>query len=147
MYAHITNGEITTVQGRLPRGADADGQWIEPVTEDNAALCGWFPVVNVARPADTDTHTHDRSVELVNGTPTVVWTQRAWTAEELAARTADANRATIGARVQAHVDALKLIKNSSGTLTGLQLSNAVRALAAAQLDVMRFLHNRLDALD
>jgi hypothetical protein len=37
---------------------------------------GWFLVTDTTRPDDTETHTHDRSVELVNGTPTVVWTQR-----------------------------------------------------------------------
>jgi hypothetical protein len=97
-YALIVNNAIEAVQGRLPRGADADGQWIEPVTEANAASCGWFPVVDVSRPDDTDTHTHDRSVELVNGTPTVVWTERPWTAEELTARTQAANAATLSDR-------------------------------------------------
>ena len=60
---------------------------------------------------------------------------------------AETNMATITSRVQPHIDALKLIKNSAGTLSGLQLSNAVRALAAAQLDTLRYLHSRLDTLD
>jgi hypothetical protein len=106
MYALIINNTIEAVQSRLPRGADADGQWIEPVTEANAASCGWFPVVDTLRPADTDTHTHDRSVELVNGTPTVVWTQRPWTAEDLAALAEQANEAAIDAYLN---DALALI--------------------------------------
>lgn len=85
-YALVIDNTIEAVQGRLPRGADADGQWIEPVTEQNAASCGWLPVVDVPRPADTDTDTHDRTVELVNGTPTVVWTARPWTPDELLSR-------------------------------------------------------------
>jgi hypothetical protein len=56
-------------------------------------------VVPADRPADTATDTYDRSVELVAGKPTVVWTARPWTADELAARTAESNRATIEAAV------------------------------------------------
>jgi hypothetical protein len=47
---------------------------------------GWEPVVTTERPADTDTTTHDYSVELVDGVPTEVWTPRPWTQAELDAR-------------------------------------------------------------
>jgi hypothetical protein len=105
MYAHIIDGTIEAVQGRLPKGANLDGLWIEPVTDDNAAACGWHAVVDTARPDDTSTDTHDRSVELVDGTPTVVWTSREWTPDELAARAAQANDATLRARVADALDA------------------------------------------
>lgn len=49
------------------------------------ASFGIFEVVETTRPADTDTTTHDRTVELVAGVPTVVWTQRAKTDDELVA--------------------------------------------------------------
>ena len=91
-YALVINGTIEAV-GRLPRGADADGQWIEPLTVDNAHLAHWFPVVEVARPVSTDTD-WTRTVELVFGDPTVVWTARPWTAEELAAQADAADRLT-----------------------------------------------------
>lgn len=42
----------------------------------------------MVRPADTDTTTTDYSVQLVAGVPTVVWTPRPWTPEELAAQAA-----------------------------------------------------------
>jgi hypothetical protein len=145
-YALVINGTIEAV-GRLPRGGDADGQWIEPLTADNAHLCGWHQVVDTDRPDDTGVETWVRTIDVVDGTPTVVWVSRAWTDDELAARTAETNRQAIDGRVATHVAALRAIKNSTGTLTGAQLSNAVRALAAADLDVIRFLHNRLDALD
>jgi hypothetical protein len=89
-YALVINDAIEAV-GRLPKGADADGQWIEPLTVDNAHQAGWFPVVEVARPVSTDTD-WTRTVELVNGTPTVVWTARAWTQAELDAQAAEAER-------------------------------------------------------
>jgi hypothetical protein len=115
-YAQVTNGTITTV-GRLPRGADANGQWIEPLTADNAALCGWFPVTDVARPAHTPTTTYDRSVALVNGTPTVVWTQRPKTADELKSDTITTNDASTRQKIRAAID---------GNVTALdQLSTAI----------------------
>ena len=94
MYAHIANNTITTV-GQLPKGADADGQWIEPLTDVNAHLAGWLPVTDTAKPADTPTTTTDRSVELVANVPTVVWTQRNKTADEIASDTATTNGTTI----------------------------------------------------
>lgn len=56
---------------------------------------GWLPVVEVPRPADTETHTSDPApVALVDGVPTRQWTVRPWTVEELTAREqADAERA------------------------------------------------------
>lgn len=85
-----------TERGRLPKGADANGQWIEPVTEDNAASCGWFPVVETQRPADTAQDTYVRTITLPGGVPTETWTARPWSVEELAAQAAQANEAAIG---------------------------------------------------
>lgn len=91
MYALVTHGQIQSV-GSLPRAArrlDA-GQWVMPLdrqwTDEQAAACGYLPVVDAARPADTATDTYERSVDLVAGVPTVVWTPRPWSTEELAAR-------------------------------------------------------------
>jgi hypothetical protein len=133
-YAHIIDNAIDAV-GRLPRGADADGQWLQPLTEDNAHLARWFPVVDTPRPADTDTVTHDRTVVLVADVPTVVWVERPWTPEELAARQADTNRRTIDqaitnalAELQAIVDAPAVATVPAGTLTTAQLSNGMRAM-------------------
>jgi hypothetical protein len=58
-----------------------------------------------------------------------------------------ANLATIESGVTQHLADLATIANSSGTLTGAQLSNAVRVLARGQRRIVRVLHNRLDAAD
>lgn len=89
-YALVIDGTIEAVGG-LPRSArrlDNDA-WVmglasAPVAEREA--CGWFAITSTDRPAGTDTTTHDRSVELVDGTPTVVWTERDLTADELSER-------------------------------------------------------------
>lgn len=133
MYAHVINDTIDTV-GRLPKGADADGQWLT-LTEGNAHLAGWFPVVDTARPSDTADTTHDRAVELVNGTPTVVWTARPWTPDELAARQQSANATAIDAAISAALAELQQLVDApavpdvpAGTLTNAQLSNTMRAM-------------------
>lgn len=100
MYALILNNEIQSL-GNPPQGARRldTGQWVTPPagiwTDSLLAACGWLPVTETPRPDDTDTATHDYSVELVDGTPTETWTVREWTADELAARQAATDRAAL----------------------------------------------------
>ena len=143
MYAQVTANTITAESGQLPLSARRldTGQWVLGLRDapvDIQQACGWFTVTDVARPADTDTTTNDRSLELVNGTPTVVWTSRAWTAEELTARQADTNRTTIDqaisdalAELQTLIDAPAVATVPDGTLTTAQLSNAMRTMRDA----------------
>jgi len=144
MYAHIDNNTITAI-GRLPQGADADGQWLT-LDADNAHLAGWFEVVDTARPADTDTTTHDRSVDLVNGTPTVVWTPRDWTGDEQTARTAEANGATIRSQAeQAMAGNTKFLAISAPTQA--QVLAQVKALTRQNQGLIRLALNKFDAVD
>lgn len=88
-YAQVTDNTITTIQGRLPKAARRldDGNWVlglADATPDLVEACGWHEVVDTVRPDDTDTTAHDRSIELVDGTPTVVWAERVKTADEVA---------------------------------------------------------------
>ena len=55
------------------------------------------------------------------------------------------NRTTIEDAVKAHLADLRTIRDSTGTLTGAQLSNAVRALAKGQVHVIRLLVGALDS--
>lgn len=89
-YALVTNDAIQSL-GRLPNSARRldTGEWVMGLATAPVAMqqaCGWFEVADTARPADTATTTFDRAVELVNGTPTVVWTERAKTQVELDAQ-------------------------------------------------------------
>lgn len=86
--------------------------WITPVngiwTADDLTACGFAPVTATVRPVDTDTHTTDRSVVLVDGVPTEQWTSREWTVDELAARNAPDPRAALLAEAVAATTVAKL---------------------------------------
>lgn len=85
MFAHITDGTVDQERPALPdiwRGPDRDWD-LRDADDATMHAAGWWQVVDTARPADTATATSDRSVQLVDGIPTVVWTVRDWTSEEL----------------------------------------------------------------
>lgn len=87
-YAQIIDNAIVATRGTPPASARRldTGQWVLALRDADTATqeaCGWHEVVDVARPDDTDTTTHDRSIDLVAGVPTAVWTERAKTDDEL----------------------------------------------------------------
>lgn len=86
-FALVTDDTIQRI-GPAPKSARRldNGAWVLGLRDASAELqqaCGWYEITDTAQPADTDTTTHDRSVDLVAGVPTVVWTERDKTADEL----------------------------------------------------------------
>ena len=119
-YAYVTDGTVQAT-GRLPAAARRldTGQWVLGLADAPVELqqaCGWYPVTDTPRPDDTATTTHDRTVTLVAGTPTVVWTERPKTqaeldaeaefAEQQAAQDALPAAARIAVAAQVRADAL-----------------------------------------
>ena len=89
-YAYIADSVIHAV-GRLPQSARRldTQEWVLGLADATVALqeaCGWYAVADTTRPDDTPTTTHTRTVELVAGVPTVVWTERPLTDDEQFAR-------------------------------------------------------------
>lgn len=90
MYAKLIDAAIVTTARHLPTGARRldTGQWVlglRTADADLVAACGWHPVTdNPPTPAAGEV-VERSGVELVDGTPTVVYTVRARTAEEIAA--------------------------------------------------------------
>ena len=101
MYAHIANDQITTTRHTLPATWEHDGQlWDIRPGQHPPEAAGWHEDVEVARPADTDTHTHESTIELIDGVPTRVWTPRPWSDEEIASRAeAEARLTDLEARI------------------------------------------------
>jgi hypothetical protein len=87
MYAHVVDNRITRI-GRPPRLLYDGTRWwdLRTPAPEQLAQHGWLPVTTVPRPEDTETHTHDLTHELIDGTPTQVWVERPWTAQELTNR-------------------------------------------------------------
>ena len=86
-YALVTDDTIQQIGG-LPKSArrldnDAWVMGLANASTEAQQACGWYAVTDTARPGDTDTTTFDRSIELVAGVPTVVWTERDKTEAEL----------------------------------------------------------------
>lgn len=98
-YAHVTDGVVDQIR-QPPRLIWIGWRWrdLRSLNSDLLAAHGWYQVVQTPRPADTETHTHDRSVELVGGVPTVVWTQREWAPDEIAAQQRVTNTDTVRTR-------------------------------------------------
>lgn len=87
-FVHDNGTERTTppTEGELPDGRTVSG--ITPTNLDMLAACGWHPVTDTPRPDDTDSTTHDRTLARIDGVLVEQWTERPWTADELAARNA-----------------------------------------------------------
>lgn len=87
MYALIKNGTIIQAGGLPAIWNDGTRDW-DLRTRDETLLnsLGWLPVVTESRPADTETTTHDQhGPVLIDGVPTVTWTERDKTESELQA--------------------------------------------------------------
>lgn len=130
-YAFVTDATIQSL-GRLPNSARRldTGQWVMGLGTAPVGLqqaCGWFEVVDTPRPADTATTTHDRSVELVNGTPTVVWTERPKTQAELDAEAAADRQRTRQVNVEQAVATLRQWADQAAATT-VTNGNAVNTL-------------------
>ena len=116
-------------------------------TPELAALCGFAVVVETAAPVVTAAQVAESSVTLVAGVPTRTWTVRAKTAPEVAADTAQANRATIQGRALTLIGQMDTIIATTGTLTAAQLSGFIRQIAVGLRGLTRVMMNKLDSAD
>jgi hypothetical protein len=118
-----------------------------PADPATYAAAGWLPVTDVARPADTATDTFDRSVTLVGGVPTVTWTARPWTVEELAARTAAANEAVIDTGLAADIAVMAAIIAQTNADLKTDPSQEIKDIARAVRRLDRKVTRLLDSTD
>lgn len=98
---------------------------------------GWLPVVTAQRPVDTDTTTHDYSLEVISGLPTEVWTARPWTQAELDAKVSNDNSSDMVEEQHASVDKLLAVITTLNTITALSNSSINASPAATIKDVAR----------
>jgi hypothetical protein len=108
IFAKIIDGTIEI--GRLPGSARRlnDGRWVMDLSDrEEREACGWFEVIQTARPSDTAETTSDRTIALVAGIPTVVWTVRPKTQAELDSDTQQAERKSEDDQARQMVTALR----------------------------------------
>jgi hypothetical protein len=140
-YAQVIDGKIETV-GRLPEsGEELDGRaWVMGLSNASVAkqeACGWFVLDDDAvRPAETAEESSDRTIELVNGRPTVVFTVRPKTDAELTADAEQAERDAVTERIRRVVEALERIQQMS-EMSNDQQTKAIQQLAAAAVHLVK----------
>ena len=98
---------------------------------------GWLPIVHTDRPPDTDAVTYDYSLELVDGQPTEVWTERPWEQPELDAQEAQANTTQMVAESDEAVDKLVLVVEALNAITALTNAEINQNAAAVIKDLAR----------
>ena len=119
-YALVVDGQIQT-EGSLPASAaSARHRRVGHGTRrrrrwscSRRAATSRSPTTE--RPPDTETETTDRSLELVDGTPTETWTVRPKTQEEIDAATASENQKAIVTNLEedmANMDAILAMTNA-----------------------------------
>lgn len=157
MYALATTTGVDAV-GPLPRAARRldTGQWVTPPpdgwTDTLAAACGWLPVVESPRSADTATDTYEPTYTVDGATVVQSWTLRPWTAEELAAKAEQAANEALRATVKAIINDLRAEKARAQTVIDTpnatintspaphikDVARAAKRIADAAIDLARF---------
>jgi len=142
-YAYST--DQTTIDERydeLPAqhwvaDSETEGHY-EPLDADNAASFGYYVYDDTApRPPDTETTTWDRTEPFVGDQFVVTWTERPWTADELAAQDADANTTQMVAESDESVDKLVLVVEALNALTDMTNADINANPAAIIKDLAR----------
>lgn len=93
-YAHVIDaiiraeGSLPATGKRLDNGADVLD--LRSADADTQRACGWYRVTDPGRPADTATHTADRTVTFDGSAAVAVWTTRPKTQGERDAEAAAA---------------------------------------------------------
>jgi hypothetical protein len=151
MYALVVDGEIRSVGG-LPRAARRldTGEWVlgfnEYADEATRVACGYVRVVDAVKPTDTDTVTFVRSLELVDGVPTVVWSEREFDKDEIAGKRVQANGDAIRSQAALAVEANKTFLGLASP-TNAQIVAQVRSLTRQSNGLVRLNLNLLDEVD
>jgi hypothetical protein len=140
MYALVVDGVIQSTGGLPASARRLDTQaWVMGLATAGATLqqaCGYFEVVEPARPSITTAETFDAdTIELVAGIPTLIYHKRNKTAAELAGDVAAVNRMIVTdlTTIQADIAGLKTFLSDVDVQAVLDNPNAT-ALPTATLN-------------
>jgi hypothetical protein len=137
-YALVQNDVIVQTGYPPPVWNDGERDWdTRQMSDAELAELGWLVIVATERPPNTDLTTFDYSVQLVGGVPTEVWTERPWTAEELAASESQQNVSQMTAEQSESVDKLVLVVENLNAITDMTNADINANPAAIIKDVAR----------
>ena len=122
-YARIEDGAIAEIT-RNPR----TGLLTYATVAELQAL-GWVEIVDTPRPATDPTGSHSRTVEVVDGVPTVVWTLTPYAQEQLDQQAAEAADAAERQQIKNALATLDNIIDSADSMNNAQIRAAVGYLA------------------
>jgi hypothetical protein len=131
-FAYVNGGSVHSIRNHLRFAAQRQdtGQWVMNLDLADSATreaCGWYDLIDAARPADTATHTSDRSLVFTAGVASVVWVVRPWTADELTAQQKAAAAAARTTELTTAIDTLRQWASQSRSTT-VTSGNAVATL-------------------
>ena len=137
-FVNVVNAQIVQVGGMPRSGRRLDnGAWVLGLRDADEATrqaCGWFELVETPRPTPEEGNTVDKTIELVDGIPTVTWTERAKTDAELDADAQDTKEQQQLDRLQTNFQELR---QTPPALDNAQLRDEVRLLRSMVLDLTR----------
>ena len=138
-YCLVQNDTIVEGPGPLPPvWNDGERDWdLRPMSDAELAELGWYEVTTVPRPPDTADTTWDYTVEVVDGAPTEVWTERPKTPDETASAEASANTSQMVAESDEAVDKLVLVVENLNLLTDMTNADINANPAAVIKDLAR----------
>lgn len=147
MYVHTTDNttydeQVGALPSQAPRLDDPTKIVLGLPYADVATqeACGWYAVTDTPQPTPAAGDTVDRSIQNVNSTWTVVWTERPMTTQEQADATASTNRATLLTQaanaLTANATFLGLPDPTANNNTYLALSSPTNAQVVAQVKAL-----------
>ena len=146
MYAHVTDGVVDqTGTPPFTMYSVTDDRWYDLRTLNPTTLAkvGWYPVNEIAKPADTATHTWEASYTPNGGTVNQTWVQVAKTAEQLQRELENSNYTSLIAKATTalnnNIAAMPTIQaiTTATFANNTARDNAIKNLATQQVASMK----------
>lgn len=156
MYALVKEGEIFVISSSIPPTATslATGEVITPTdgiwTTEQAIECGWYTVIENIQPTPQPGIAYENSHQVIDGVPTLVWTERPMIPEELAVEAEQAQLKLLFTSIKTIITDLQnekaryqvVINKTNANITGGDTKDVARAakrIADATIDLTKLL--------
>ena len=137
-YVLVQNNEIIEDGPVPPVWNDGERDWdMRGMSDTELAGLGWYKVIEVPQPVNTETTTFDYSIELVDSVPTEVWTERDKTAQEIENETSVENTNQMRTESDEAVDKLILVVENLNLITDMTNAAINQNAAAVIKDLAR----------